>query len=193
MNFSTKIQLIIIITATSVLSTYGQDNNTAVQNVVISVPEVALLDLESNSGTTIDLSPEVPQEAGMAVDFSQQTNSSIWMNYSSIISSKNDPTRNITVQITSGSVPQGMVLSVEAGSDAGMGEGRMGESTSVITLNNKAQNIITGVGSAYTGNGVSKGHQLSYRLSLDTSAGSYANLDYDSASTIAITYTFTDQ
>lgn len=195
MNISRKIKFIttILITGMVSMSSFGQDDNTAIQNVMISVPEVALLDLESASGTTIQLSPEAPQEAGMAVDFSDQTNTGIWINYSSIVNSRTEPGRNITVQITSGSVPQGMVLNVAAGQDAGLGDGRMGKSTGSIQLTNKAQNIITGVGSAYTGNGVAKGHQLTYALSLDNVKGAYASLDFNQSNTVAITYTLTDQ
>lgn len=195
MNISRKIKFIaiILITGMVAMNSFGQDDNTAIQNVVVSVPEVALLDLESASGTTLQLSPEAPQEAGMAVDFSNQTKAGIWINYSSIVNSRTEPGRNITVQITSGSVPQGMTLSVVAGQDAGMGDGQMGKAAGNINLTNKSQNIITGVGSAYTGNGVAKGHQLTYSLSLENAKGAYASLDFDQSNSVAITYTLTDQ
>lgn len=195
MNNSRKIKFfsIILISGMVAMTSFGQDNNAAIQNVVISVPQVALIDLEANGGTNIQLSPLAPQEAGLAVDFSKQTNTGIWVNYSSIVNSRTQPARNITAQITSGAVPQGMVLSVVAGKDAGMGEGAMGIAAAQINLNNQAQNIITGVGSAYTGNGVANGHQLSYALTLENSNDAYAKLDFNQSTTLAITYTMTDQ
>lgn len=195
MNNSRKIKFfsIILIAGMVAMNAFGQDNNTAIQNVVISVPEVALIDLEANGGTNIQLSPEAPLEAGLPVDFSNQTNNGIWINYSSIVNSRTEPARNITAQITSGTLPQGMVLSVVAAKDAGMGEGNMGTAEAQINLNNRAQNIITGVGSAYTGNGVAKGHQLTYALNLDNANTAYANLDADQSTSLAITYTMTDQ
>ena len=172
---------------------YAQDDNDDAHNVVITLPEVALLDLESSAGTSISLGPDAPTEAGEALDFSEETNSDIWINYSSIIGSKTEPSRDITVQITSGKVPEGLELTAIAAKDAGMGDGSMGTPTAKIILDNSAQEIIKGVGSAYTGNGVSKGHQLTYQLALNEKKGSYAKLDFDNSNTLAITYTLTDQ
>lgn len=192
MKISSKILFFIILTLSSA-SIIAQDNSSATQQVVITVPEVALVDLESTSGSTIQVNPDTPNEAGMAADFSKATNSSIWINYSSIVNSKFDPARNITAQITSGFVPAGIVLSLVASKDAGRGEGNMGTPTAKINLNGSAQNIITGVGSAYTGNGAQKGHKLTYSLEMDSQKGSYAKLDADQSNTLTITYTLTDQ
>ena len=171
----------------------AQDDNDDVHNLIINMPEVALLDLEAAAGTSITLAPKAPNEAGLAIDFSNESNSDIWINYSSIIGSKSEPSRNISVQITSGAVPDGMILNVIAAKDAGLGDGTMGSPSSIIKLDNSAQDIIAGVGSAYTGNGVAKGHQLTYSLSLDSQAGAYAKLDFDQSNTLAITYTLADQ
>jgi len=169
----------------------GMDSNSQTQNVVIAMPEVALLDLEATAGTVINLNPTTPTEAGLAVAFPAIDNS-IWMNYSSIVGSTTEPSRNVTVQITSGTVPSGTILEVLASADAGSGDGTMGAPAEAVTLSNNSQNIITGIGSAYTGDGVSKGHNLSYTLDLASAAGSYALLDFDDSSTLEITYTLSD-
>jgi len=187
-----QIMQIALISVISVMSLMGQEN-TAIQNVVVRVPEVALLDLEGRKGTDIRFAAEGPGEAGMAVDFNNQTNNDLWINYSSITNKSTEPSRDITVQITSGSVPSGMVLEVTASKDAGRGEGQVGAPTGTISLNHTAQSIISGVGSAYTGHGVSNGHQLSYRLALSSEKGSYGQLDIDQSNTVAIMYTLTDQ
>ena len=174
-------------------NSFAQDDNDDVHNVIISLPEVALLDLEAAAGTSISLGPDAPNEAGQALDFSAETNTDIWINYSSIIGRKTEPSRNITVQITSGKIPDGLLLSVLANADAGMGDGKMGKPTSAVVLSEKAQELIEGVGSAYTGNGVSKGHQLTYTLALSKERGAYAKLDFDNSNTLGITYTLTDQ
>ena len=168
-------------------------NNTAVQNVMIEIPEVALLDLEGGHGSDIHFAPQRPTEAGMAVDFSNQTNNELWINYSSITNRSTEPTRDIKVQITSGRIPSGMILQVSAGSDAGRGDGTMGTPVGTITLDRSAQSLITGVGSAYTGNGAGRGHQLKYQLSLNEEEGSYAQLDLDESASVSIMYTLTDQ
>jgi hypothetical protein len=53
----------------------AQDTNNATHNVVIEIPEVALLDLESATGDAITLGPTAPTEAGEAVTFPAQDNS----------------------------------------------------------------------------------------------------------------------
>ena len=171
----------------------AQDDHDDVHNLSIDIPEVALLDLESEGDKAIKLGPKAPGEAGNALDFSEEQNSDLWINYSSIVGSKTEPSRDITAQITSGKVPEGLVLSVQAGKDAGMGDGEMGKAGEMIRLDDHAQEIIKGVGSAYTGNGPARGHQLTYVLSLDKKEGSYARIDFDQSNTLAITYTLTDQ
>lgn len=172
-------------------SVNAQDSNQDAHNVVIGIPEVALLDLEAANGTSITLGPTAPTEAGNAVSFNS-TDNSIWINYSSIIGSATEPSRNVAVQITSGTVPAGTTLSVLAASYAGNGDGTMGAPTPAVALTSTAQNIITGIGSAYTGNGVNKGHNLQYALNLSSAAGSYSQLDFDNSDTVVITYTLSD-
>lgn len=185
-----KILFVFLFGATALTAT-AQDSNQDAHNVVIGIPEVALLDLEAANGTSITLGPTAPSEAGMAVDFNAMDNS-IWINYSSIIGSITEPSRNVAVQITSGTVPAGTELSVVAAADSGSGDGKMGAPTSAVVLSGSAQNIITGIGSAYTGNGVNKGHNLSYALNLSSATGSYAQLDFDKSDTVVITYTLSD-
>ena len=172
---------------------FAQDTNTDTHTVTIGIPEVALLDLESATGTAITLNGTAPSEAGEAMVFNAK-NSDIWINYSSIVGSKSDPSRNVTVQITDGQVPDGLVLSVVAAQDAGKGDGTMGkaEKDAIALSTKKADKIIDGVGSAYTGNGAKKGHNLTYTLTLDSSKGSYAKVDFDQAQTLSITYTLSD-
>lgn len=183
--------LFVLLVGAMSFSVQAQDSNQDAHSVVIGIPEVALLDLEAANGTTITLGPSAPVEAGEAVDFNSVDNS-IWINYSSIVGSVTEPSRNVAVQITSGTVPTGTELSVLAASDSGNGDGTMGAPTAAVVLTSTAQNIITGIGSAYTGNGVNKGHNLSYALNLSSAAGSYALLDFDNSDTVVITYTLSD-
>ena len=173
-------------------SVNAQDSNQDAHNVVIDIPEVALLDLEAESGTSITLAPTAPSEAGNALNFDNAVDNSIWINYSSIIGSVLEPSRNVAVQITSGTVPAGTELGVLAASAVGNGDGTMGAATAAVVLTSTAQNIITGIGSAYTGNGINKGHNLSYALRLSAAAGSYSQLDFDNSDTIVISYTLSD-
>ena len=162
------------------------DNHT----VSINIPEVAILDLEGK--TAISLNVEAPTEAGEAVDFSKAKDSSIWLNYSSIVSKKEN-SRDVSVKISKNDVPDGMLLKVTASSDAGNGDGTMGKSTGTVTLTNKDQKVIDGIGSCYTGDGEKNGHNLNYSLELDPTKGSYADIDFDQDVTLTITYTISNK
>lgn len=169
----------------------GADANYEQHNVIITVPEVALLYLEAANGTTVTLNPSVPTEAGLALTF-HVVNSTMWLNYSSVIGSISEPSRNITAQITSGAVPAGTSLKVGLGADVGTGDGLMGLPTAPITLSNISQNVIVGIGSAYTGGGINKGHNLQYTLDILPDAGAYGLLDFNFNEVLVVTYTLTD-
>ena len=172
--------------------TYAQDNNQDAHDIVINVPEVALLDLETNGNRTIKLQPEAPTEAGERLDFSKASNKDLWLNYSSIVSKENEPTRKVTVAITAGQVPNGLRVDLQA-SPALEGSGNLGKPADVLTLSENPQDLIVDIGSAFTGNGVSHGHNLAYKLDmLNTDRNTDGELDYDTSGSITITYTLTD-
>lgn len=170
----------------------AQDANDDYHDMQLDVPSVAIVDLEAAAGTTIYLGPSAPTEAGEPVNFSSQVNTGIWLNYSSIKSSSQFPTRDIEVAITSGPLPNGVQLTVLASPYSGSGDGTMGTPTGPVTLSNAPQVLINGIGSCYTGDGVNNGHNLIYTLSLGGGAGAYAALDSDNSNTIQITYTISD-
>ncbi|MBN1822326.1 MAG: hypothetical protein JW833_16515, partial [Prolixibacteraceae bacterium] len=58
------------------------------------------------------------------------------------------------------------------------------------TLSSSSQEVITGIGSSYTGNGSGNGHNLTYALEL-TSNDDYDELVQGNTS-ITVTYTLTD-
>ncbi len=161
--------------------------DTDFHDVSMTLPEVALLDIEpDNSSIVLYLSP--PLEGGDPVIVATGgTDHSKWLNYTSAIS-PSGTYRTVTAQITSGAVPSGLELSLQALAYSGSGAGHLGTPTGSIVLSNVAQNIITGIGGAYTGNGSFQGHELDYSLTLLN----HASLDFDEAATIEITFTITD-
>ncbi len=172
------------------ISMNAQDTNTASHLVDISIPEVAIIDIETaEASTTISLGGTAPTEAGEAVVFGG-TDNTLWLNYSSIVGDT-ETSRNVSVSYV-GTLPGGMDLKVVAATDAGNGDGTVGTPSAEVSLTTTDQNIITGIGSAYTADGVSNGHQLTYTLDVDTTAGSYANLNFDDDTQLTITYTLQD-
>jgi len=57
-------------------------------------------------------------------------------------------------------------------------------------LTTNVLDIITGIGSAYTGNGPNKGHILLYGLEI--TSGGYGLLKHDASTSLTVTYTLSD-
>lgn len=194
MNFK-KLFFAAVIVLSANASFAQVDTNEASHFVTITIPEVALLDLESTLGNDITLIGSVT-EAGEAMTFgTAATNATIWMNYSSIVGST-ETSRSVTVAL-SGNVPTGLKLTVQAGTYSGIGKGTLGvaEVNPIILLSNAtaATPIVTAIGSAYTGDGITNGHLLTYLLGYENDAATdYAGLNFDSSADLTITYTLSD-
>ncbi len=186
-HFSILLALFVCVLITN-NNMYSQDNSSNAHIVNVSIPEVFIVDIEPSNATTISLAPTAPTEAGLGLDFSGATNNSLWLNYSSIVENATT-TRKVTVQITSGSVPSGVDLKVAAASAVG-GTGTVGTPAGTITLTSAAQDFVTGIGSCYTGDGTSKGHNLTYSFALQT--GNYNKVYSISTTPITVTYTITN-
>ena len=186
----------LVVITMALIATFGMFSANAQQitpkqyahGVKLSIPEVALLDLETESDA-ITLTPTAPTEAGEAFDFSSATDESTWINYSSVVAATK--ARSVSVAITSGTVPEGLFLTVAASSEAGNGKGNVGSPVGdPITLTASAQTLINSVKSCWTGTGINNGHKLTYQLDLVDADqyGSLANADTD----LTITYTISD-
>lgn len=178
--------IITIISVNSFASIVVGDKNTEDHKVTISIPEVALLDLEGTKDITLKI--DGPSEAGKAVSFANATNDDVWVNYSSI--AKSHKTRKVTVSINK-NVPGGVKLNVLASSYSGGGKGALGTPKGALTLKTTAQDIVTKVGSCYTGDGANNGHKLTYSLAL-TGDADYAKL-VEGDTEITVTYTLVDE
>ncbi|APD05830.1 hypothetical protein UJ101_00278 [Flavobacteriaceae bacterium UJ101] len=150
----------------------------------VNLPEISMMDLSDNN--TITLNAEIPNDAGKALDL-QSVDNSKWINYTSAIV-PGGTSRKIQASISAGSLPPGIELELGIGSYFGFGEGVLGISEGIVSLNTMPQTIINGIGGAYTGDGVNNGHQLNFRLSISD----YAQLDYESVGSVEVTYTLTD-
>ena len=156
-------------------------------DVLFSIPEVALVDIEP-SGFDIQLSLAAQSKAGLPVEsVVSSENNSLWINYTSSLSTRSN-TRSVSVQITNGKVPAGIILVLKASPDAGNGQGTTGIPVGEVYVSSSPQTIISGIGRCYTGNGPNYGHQLSYSLIISD----FSALDYGESSTLQIAYTITD-
>ncbi|HYQ56972.1 MAG TPA: hypothetical protein VEP89_06455 [Draconibacterium sp.] len=157
-------------------------------NLGIEVPEVALLALQSENSSDINLNATLPNTAGQQIKTNKEQQSGIWINYSSIV--RENQKRKVTATVVGG-IPQGMKLKVKASESRGEGKGKLGESLSWVALRNGSVDVISNIGSCYTGRGAQNGHMLTYKIELDDEAGQYAKLTHSETS-LQILYTLTD-
>ncbi|MDD3723146.1 MAG: hypothetical protein PHW92_11815 [Lutibacter sp.] len=164
--------------------------NVGSHKISLKIPEVALINIYSNS--TISLGNSTVIEAGQPLNI-EETNNNVWINYSSIVGSQTQPSRDITIRISEGTIPKGVKLYVKVAEDMGAGAGTMGKPIGTAQeLTENPLTIITDIGSAYTGAGANKGNNVQYTLKLSDEPNAYANLDFDQSNTLVINYTLTD-
>lgn len=163
-------------------------SNEAKHKINLEIPEVALLGLVSENGNNIHLNAISPTEAGNSIQNSGSQDESIWINYSSIITDENH-SRKI-VAMVQGEIPKGVQIKVEASEATGIGKGEKGHPAGLITLTNEPSEIITGIGSCYTGKGINNGHYLTYKLEIKESEFSQLSNQIEP---LNIVYTLTDQ
>ena len=182
-----KVSLVIVsLIGLGIHTTFAQDTKTDNHTVAITIPEVSLLDLELSTSKNLTMDFVAPTEAGNAIT-SPLNNTTLWLNYSSIVEPTGvDASRTVSVK-ASATIP-GVDLKVTAGADAGAGAGTKGTPVGGgVTLTTTDQTLISGIGSCWTDTGTSKGHQLTYAVSL-TSAATYSSL-LSGTNTITVTYT----
>jgi|GEM_PF-2286412 hypothetical protein len=152
----------------------------------VNIPQISIIALRSNSSTSISLGLDGPAEAGLGA--TNTKDSSIWVHYTFVKGKNTRPKAKVYAKISSGSVPSGMTLNVEAKSPTSHGKGNKGTSTGEITLTSTDQAIIENIKSANTGKGANKGHNLVYDLDLS----SYNIVNYTAPVVLTITYTIAE-
>lgn len=128
---------------------------TAGAQITVSVPGNCLID---TNGALVNLTLST-LVAGAAVP--AVSNSDMFVRVSSIV--PGGTYRKITVYITGGTVPPGTRLTLVAAlSTNANGAGRCGTVSPPIILNAIDQTLIHGIGSYYTGTGLTDGYRLTY-------------------------------
>ena len=189
-NFKYTLSLSLVALAISATMS-AQDTNTDNHTIAITIPEVALVDIEPAATKNITLGFTAPTEAGLPI-IPNATNTTLWLNYSSI-KSVADPTRNVTVKLKA--IIPGIDIHVTAAAATGAGGGTLGTPSAQLTLSAVDQTIVSGIGSAYTGNGANNGHNLTYALAAGSGPGgvaAYADLQASTTTVATVTYTISD-
>lgn len=141
--------------------------------------------IESNI-SSVALSLSTPSSGA---SLSTVSNSDIFLKLSSI--NQQFTTRLVTSKIISGTVPLGTILKVVSAPCTTLNSGgNLGVVTQSITLTTTDQNLITGIGSCYTGTGNNDGYQLTYTWGPTSIAADY-NLIKATTSNVNITVVHT--
>ncbi|MDQ0592571.1 hypothetical protein QFZ37_000940 [Chryseobacterium ginsenosidimutans] len=126
-NFSFSLSLLALAISAHLSA---QDTNTDNHTITISVPEVALVDIEPAATKNITLGFTAPTEAGQPI-VANAANNTLWLNYSSI-KSVADPTRNVSVKLNA--IIPGIDIHVTAAAATGSGGGTLGTPAAQLTL-----------------------------------------------------------
>ena len=180
----------LILMAGTYVSVKAQDSNTDNHTRTVTVPEVALLDLEQTSSRTFTMTFVAPTEAGLKLT-NPLTDMRMWLNYTSVVTASGpDMTRKVLVH-TNVVPPPGISFSVEATPMAAAGKVGTTGTGAQVTLDVNDSDLVTGIGSCYTGDGNTKGHQLTYRATAPASGPNFAQL-IAGTTAMVVTYTLTD-
>jgi hypothetical protein len=152
----------------------------------VSIPDVALLSLQFERNSGIEFLAE-PKIAGDIIHLNTAEKSAVWLNYSSV--SSNNKNRKVTATVA-GSIPEGIIVKVKAGQSTGAGVGMLGKSNGLVRLSESPTDVVSGIGSCYTGSGAQNGHLLSYELEIDEDLF-YKNSE-SKETTLQVVYTLTD-
>lgn len=165
----------------------AQDINTASHTINLTVPEVAIIDIEPAASTSINMAVTAPTEAGNPLVWTS-TNNTLWLNFSSTVST-GSKTRKVQVSATG--IPSGITLKVATTSNSG-GTGKGNRGTGVTTpfaISTTAADLVSGIKTSYTGDGSGNGYQLTYSL-VEPADADYSTL-YSGSNAITVTYTIT--
>ncbi len=172
--------------------TEGNDNgngNSNSNNVNISFPQFVTINITTTNSPDVNFTLNSDGlEAGDEFIIDEE-NSDLWINYTSVINGAGS-TRSITVE--SSSIPSlpGLTLQVIASDHIGNGGGQVGSSTSIVTPSSLPTDVISGIGSTFTGSGNSNGHNLTYYLDY---TGDFGALTVEDVSqVISMAYTISD-
>lgn len=159
--------------------------STAGDNISLSVASLALI--ETNT-TSISMSFQPVTVAGAVL--SPVSNSNLFIKISSLVPA--GTFRKVTVKLLSGTIPAGTQLTIQpAASTTTNSGGSLGTAAaSPVVISSVDQNLITGIGSCYTGTGASDGYRMTFNWGVVNPSTSYGQL-FATTSNPVIVFTVT--
>lgn len=161
----------------------GGDNSAATNGLSLGMPEVNLL---SSASATINLQLTTAV-AGEAVQ-SSKSDSTARVKISSVVAGNS--TRNLTAKVTTGAIPPGTTLKLGAKDPNSNFGGTKGTLFLNVQLSGGSDaNIVTNIGSCFSGTTASDGYVLKYTWGLDNPATNYGAIRASTGTAITVTLT----
>lgn len=159
--------------------------STAGDNISLSVASLALI--ETNA-TSISMSFQPVSVAGAIL--SSVSNSNLYIKISSLVPA--GTSRKVTVKLLSGTIPAGTQLTIQpTASTTTNSGGTLGSvASSPVVISSVDQNLITGIGSCYTGTGSSDGYRMTFNWGIVNPSATYGQL-FATTSNPVIVFTVT--
>ncbi|MDX8338294.1 hypothetical protein SLH46_03795 [Draconibacterium sp. IB214405] len=175
----------ILIFGVATIAKAQESKTVASHGLNITIPTHAMIALAGSSSTDLEFEAVAAEVAGDKVTFVQTSESALWLNYSSIVSSGSSNT--ISAEISN--LPDGLIIEVAVSAAAADGKNGMTGTGYTKALTSGGVEVVSGIGTCYTGSGESLGHSLVYSISADED--NYQDLvagDHN----LTVTYTITD-
>lgn len=173
-------RVLMIITILAFFSARLEAQAIAYNNFTITINDICNVRIYPAGTIRMNL---LASTAGNSLD--NKTDASTYMQLTSI--APENEMRKITAIVSSGNVPAGTLFQLTAGA-CSTGTGTRGTPSSTITLDRNGQkDVVTGIGSCYTGTTSTSGYHLVYTWGVDPA--NYTQLRAISSVSITITYT----
>lgn len=139
--------------------------NPVSHNVGVVLPELAILDIAQPDGSPDLHQGHHPSEVVQQISLNGSLEHECWVNYSSLVRG-GKPNRKVVASV-GGVIPEGISVAVEAADFSGNGKGKTGISAGKKHLSELPEEIISDIGSCYTGKGSSNGHLIRLTIEVD--------------------------
>ena len=150
-----KLGLLILCLSLFFVGKLSAQNQSTSNNLSFSIPRLALLSIQSTMSAGLGTNPS------STMFISPNNHCEAWLNYSSIVGLNQN--MRIMVNVSSGQLPDNQCVKLLVGPSLGQGGGNLGVATPELVLSGTPQEIVSSIGSCFTGVGIQNGRQLLYQ------------------------------
>ena len=158
-------QTMFIVMLLVMASLAAKAQTTASHEIRAVVPKVALVNVVSDHPVQSETDASQPGTCLQNVRLNGDQPSECWINYTSVLDESHKP-RKVVARVHGG-LPQGVKLVIETWPASGSSKGQTGMPVSRTEITEEPSEIITGIGTSFTGKGSNNGHMVRLSLEMD--------------------------